>query len=259
LYSCLPWRYKKNRSTLRVPLIRTLDNRTDSVEWSTHIPAALPLLNTPHCPITCRLGRPQNLSERSWEEKVLLVLPVFETRNVHSVAKHNSDYTPRLKYLSTVQYRDDLSSDRLQFVSNTVSWRCKLLLPRGFAQTAVFIWIQPLKIDANFPIGDVKAYGIVRYKSTQIWHKTLVISELYARPTERSSKNSPIILGVCVGSIVVLDANGQTLIVHSYIPTVPWLSTIYPNAIKRLPHSRGPRWRIKRLWLAMSLPRRLTL
>jgi len=46
---------------------------------------------------------------------------------------------------------------QLQFVSSTVSWCCWLLLPRQFAQTAVFIWIQLLQIDANFPVCYIKA------------------------------------------------------------------------------------------------------
>jgi hypothetical protein len=35
-----------------------------------------------------------------------LLLPVFEPRTVHSVAKHNAVCTPHLKYLSTAQYND---------------------------------------------------------------------------------------------------------------------------------------------------------
>jgi hypothetical protein len=42
------------------------------------------------------------------EEKLLLLLLVFEPRNFQSVAKHNSAYSPHLKYLSTAQYHDDL-------------------------------------------------------------------------------------------------------------------------------------------------------
>ena len=56
-----------------------------------------------------RLGRPQSLSGRLWEEKALFFLPVFEPRTIPSVATHYTDCTPHLKYLSTAQYRDDLS------------------------------------------------------------------------------------------------------------------------------------------------------
>jgi len=59
--------------------------------------------------MTWRLGRPQSLSGRLWEEKALLLLPVFKPRTVQSVATHNTDCTPHLKYLSTAQYRDGWS------------------------------------------------------------------------------------------------------------------------------------------------------
>jgi hypothetical protein len=36
-------------------------------------------------------------------------LPVFEPQTVQSVATHNTDCTQHLKYLSTAQYRDDVS------------------------------------------------------------------------------------------------------------------------------------------------------
>ena len=56
-----------------------------------------------------RLGGPQRRSGQCGQAQALLSLTVFEPRTVQSVATQNTDYTPHLKYLSTVQYRDDVS------------------------------------------------------------------------------------------------------------------------------------------------------
>jgi hypothetical protein len=102
-------------------------------------------------PVPTELGldRSHRLSGRLWEEKYLLLPPVFEPRTVQSTATHNTACTPHLKYLSKAHYRDDVSlrlpvgyslsvalsvgimiTGRLQLVSRTDSWCCRLLLLR---------------------------------------------------------------------------------------------------------------------------------
>jgi hypothetical protein len=92
-----------------LPLIRSFGIRIDSVEWSTHSPAALLLVNTFQLPMNRRMIWPQSSSCCLRDEKVILLLPVFQPQTVQSVATHNTACTPHLKYLSSAQYLDDIS------------------------------------------------------------------------------------------------------------------------------------------------------
>jgi hypothetical protein len=86
-------------------LIRTLGNRVDSVEWSTHVPATFP-------PLVSSLRYPVWTQEPCWtsmRNENSLLLPVFEPRTVQSVATHDTQSTPYMKFLSAAQYNDVVS------------------------------------------------------------------------------------------------------------------------------------------------------
>jgi hypothetical protein len=57
-------------------------------------------------------GVTQTLSGRCGQGKPLLLLPVREPRTVQSVATHNTDGSPQVKYIPKEQYRNDVSCDQ---------------------------------------------------------------------------------------------------------------------------------------------------
>ena len=131
---------------LEVPIIRSLGNKTDSDEWSTHVPSALHLVKTFRCPFKRSLGGPQSLSGRCGQERAPFAPNSIRApdRPVRSYTHYRlySTYEISIDSPKSWWYSTFMLIGPLQLVSNTVSWCCRLLLPREFAQTAVFIGIQ---------------------------------------------------------------------------------------------------------------------
>ena len=130
---------------LEVPIIRSLRNRIDSVEWSTHIPSALPPLKILRCPMKMSLGGPKSFSGRCAQEEAPFVPASIRApdRPVRSYAQYRLHYTSEIPLNGAVLWwRIIMFTSWLQDVSTTVSWCCMLLLPSQFDQTAVFIGIQ---------------------------------------------------------------------------------------------------------------------